>query len=147
MKFRYNANTFIIESDDPRIYAKRLQAGRVPFSEILLVVGDKRFGFRTAIVDEEESLPRRDDGLTVWQIDFICHRISRWDMERRAIVDLTNVCEFANREEQKYVLETLARALEVFDGKLWPTDPCSVKACVEYTERAANQIESGNLIR
>lgn len=147
MRFRYNPENYTIESDNPRIFAKRMQAGRVPFFEILLAIDEKKFGFRGVVSEADESLPRRSDGLRVWRIDVVCWKISRWNREERTDLEITNTYKFSDEMEQKHVLETLERALEVFDGDLWPTDPSSVKACVEYTDKAMNQIKSGSLIQ
>jgi hypothetical protein len=144
--FRLNSKTWVMESDDPRIFLKSY--GMWPpdsGKRFIFHLGDKRFGFRTAEDIKQQKVEELPDGTMLWWFDDILCKL--WGTYGRGqLKELTNTYTFSTEAEQELVLSLFIKAMQVWDKRVPLGRRSEPKAGACLTPRAVDLVAAGKFL-
>ncbi|MEH6632943.1 MAG: hypothetical protein V7776_19160 [Halopseudomonas aestusnigri] len=117
MNFKYNPDTFTIESDDPSVFVK--VAGKVTRrgTYFILHEDDKRIGFATNHNFNFEQTEVQPDGTIIWRISEIgCGIYHLFEFLGNGIDEEIEPYRFTDEAEQSHLLELFKNALTAYPG-------------------------------
>jgi hypothetical protein len=152
MPFRLNAETFVIESGDSRIYMTGGgNAGPERGKQFVLHVGEKAFGFRTADDITNHKVELLAGGTRLWWFDDLLCELRGTEpknrgTERTRYGVLTNAYRFESLDEQGLILELFIKAMEAFDTRVLAGVTKRPNTIARLTPRAAELVAAGKFL-
>lgn len=156
MKFNYNPEKNIIESDDSTIFVKVVGKVTRKGTYFILHEGDKRIGFSTSHnfnYEQSEILP---DGSVIWRISEIgCGIYHLFEFLGNGIDEEIEPYKFTNETEQAHIIKLFKYALTSYpgipdlskEGEAPIYIGSRLPASVEYTEGVKLRLNRGAYLK